>query len=291
MSGYEGLRNGVAWIDLNGRGRFRVSGEDRVRLLHAMTTNHIEQMKPGESCYAFFLNPQGRILGDANLLCLADHFLLDTEAETHDVLFAHLDKYIIADDVVLEDAREDTIAIGLEGPLAEERAAGIAGVTVGKFSTTGRGVRLFAPRGTVVDLDGIPQASAEEQKVVRLENFRPRYGDDFGEKQLVHETQLLHAVHFTKGCYIGQEIVERVRSRGQVHRLLVPLYVEGTEAPARGSVVMAGDAAVGETGSAAYSPGLGKCAAFGFVRSEQVAVGNKLMVDGREAEVAGLKGM
>lgn len=77
MTGYEALRNGAAWLDLSARGRIKLTGEDRTRLLHAMTTNHIEQLTPGSGRYAFFLNDKGRILSDANILCRPDHFLLD----------------------------------------------------------------------------------------------------------------------------------------------------------------------------------------------------------------------
>ena len=88
------------------RGKIRATGEDRARLLHAMTTNQVETLQPGEGCYAFFLNAQGRILADVNLLCFEDHFLLDTEPETRTKVFEHLDRYIIADDVTLEDQTE-----------------------------------------------------------------------------------------------------------------------------------------------------------------------------------------
>src|SRR5579864_2123590 len=97
--GYRALRDSAALLDLSDRGRIRVTGEDRARLLHAMTTNHVEQMKPGDGIYVFFLNAQGRILADAVLLCFEDHFLLDTAPETRQPLYAHLDQYIIADDV------------------------------------------------------------------------------------------------------------------------------------------------------------------------------------------------
>ena len=116
--GYSALREHAAWIDLSSRGKIRASGEDRARLLHAMTTNHVEQLKPGEGCYAFFLNAQGRILGDVNLLCFEDHFLLDTEPETRGKLFEHLDRYIIADDVTLKDETDRTATIAVEGPEA-----------------------------------------------------------------------------------------------------------------------------------------------------------------------------
>jgi aminomethyltransferase len=295
MTGYQALRERVAWLDLDARGRFRARGEDRARLLHAMTTNHVQQMKPGDTCYAFFLNAVGRIQGDANILCLEDHLLLDTEPETYDILYAHLDKFIIADDVVLEDAREDLCAIGLEGPQADEIR--LEGVTIAPYSTTGKGFRIYAPRPEKENLiaqlesQGVEAASAAYQKVVRLENFRPRFGDDFTEKNLVHETQLLHAIHFSKGCYLGQEIVERVRSRGQVHRMLVPLYINSQEPPEPGSPVKAGDAAAGETMSAAFSPALGKSVAFAFLRSEHATPGTALKVNDADAEVAAAKGV
>ncbi|MDP9053641.1 MAG: folate-binding protein, partial [Acidobacteriota bacterium] len=90
-AGYNALMNSAALVDLSDRGRIRVTGEDRARLLHAMTTNHVRQMKPGDGLYAFFLNAQGRILADAFLLCFEDHFLLDTAAETRQAVYAHLD--------------------------------------------------------------------------------------------------------------------------------------------------------------------------------------------------------
>ena len=105
-AGYTALREDAAWLDLSGRGKIRATGEDRARLLHAMTTNQVETLQPGEGCYAFFLNAQGRILADVNLLCFEDHFLLDTEPETRTKVYEHLDRYIIADDVTLEDQTE-----------------------------------------------------------------------------------------------------------------------------------------------------------------------------------------
>ncbi len=88
-----------------------------------MTTNHVQQLKPGEGCYAFFLNAQGRILGDVNLFCFEDHFLLDTEPETRHKLFEHLDRYIIADDVTLTDETDRMATIAIEGPEAAQASS------------------------------------------------------------------------------------------------------------------------------------------------------------------------
>ena len=115
MNGYEALREHAAWIDLPGRGKIRVSGEDRVRFLHAMTTNHVEQLAPGDGQYAFLLNSQGRILADVYLFHLGESFLLDTEPETAGKVFQHLDKYVIADDVTVADETTEWSTVGLEG--------------------------------------------------------------------------------------------------------------------------------------------------------------------------------
>src|SRR5258708_5905046 len=117
-SGYEALRNGAVWLDLSARGKIKATGEDRARLLHAMTTNHVESLAPGTGCYAYFLSAQGRILADVNLLCRTDHFLLDTEPETREKLFSHLDSFVIADDVTLEDVTPTLATVALEGPEA-----------------------------------------------------------------------------------------------------------------------------------------------------------------------------
>lgn len=285
--GYQALREGAAWLDLSGRGRIRIAGEDGGRLLHAMVTNHVQQLEPGQGCYAFFLNAQGRILGDMNLLRFADSFLLDTEPETRRSSYEHLDKYIIADDVTLEDVTGKTTDIGLEGP-------GSAGVlsalgapvpeapwshgqwgtrVVARLSSTGApGFAILAPRGEQAEVAGQLEAagavaaSPEAARIVRLELGRPRYGEDISDQHLPQETQLLHAIHFTKGCYLGQEIVERIRSRGGVHRFLVRLAIDAREPPPTGTKISAGGTEVGEITSAIYSPAAGRVVALGYIR-------------------------
>jgi folate-binding protein YgfZ len=299
--GYSALREGAAWLELSGRGRIRMTGEDRVRLLHAMVTNRIEGLETGQGCYAFFLNAQGRILADVNVLVLEDALLLDTEPEAHAFVYAHLDKYIIADDVTLEDITAETVEIGVEGPDAAGVLAKMGApqprepygnerwgerIVLRASSTGAPGFALFAPaekkRELIrqVEAAGAVPAGAEEARVVRLEAGKPRYGEDFSDKHLPQETQLLHAVNFSKGCYLGQEIVERVRSRGAVHRFLVRLAIEGKEPPAPGAKIETGGSEVGEVTSAAYSPAEGKVLAFGYVRGAD----RELVIGGRWAK-------
>lgn len=304
--GYRALREGAALIDLSARGKIRVTGEDRVRWLHAMTTNHIAQLEPGKGCYAFFLNAQGRILADANILCLADHFLLDTEPETRERLYAHLDKYIIADDVTLEDVTREWAAIGLEGPQAGRLLASLGAPLpagshqtapwgawlVARLSASGaEGYWVLAPaaeRQAVVERlreAGAVEADRADVHVVRLEHARPRYGEDLTERFIANEAQVLRAMHFDKGCYLGQEIVERARSRGHLHRLLVPLRIETTQAPLPGAELTAEGKSAGEVTSADFSPGLGCVVALGYVRDAYARPGAQLICDGAVATV------
>jgi folate-binding protein YgfZ len=297
--GYQGLRENAAWMDLSNRGKIRVLGEDRARLLHAMTTQDVQSLTPGHGVYAFFLNAQGRILGDVNVFCLEDCFLLDTEPETRQKLFDHIDRYIIADDVTLENATGELATIGIEGPRAaavlERLGAPVpdtdyatqawAGMTIARVSPTGAGgFFVFLNPAKKADLiaaieaEGIAEATPDDARTVRIEHGRPRYGEEITERYLVQETAQLQAVHFGKGCYLGQEIVERVRSRAQIHRVLRRVEMDLSAPPAAGSKLKSADgqADAGEIASAAFSPVLGKTAALAYVRTQFAEPGTEL---------------
>lgn len=298
--GHDALMNSAAVLDLSARGRIRVTGEDRARLLHAMSTNHIQGMQPGQGLYAFFLNAQGRILADAFILCFEDHFLLDTPAEARESLREHLDRYIIADDVTLEDVTDQTFALGLEGPKAREIAAaaaipGPAGrfahlrwgdYTVASIAAAAAdGLRIYGPeedRDSALELlenAGAIAASEADAEAARIANFRPRYGVDIDDRTLPQESQLMEAVHFQKGCYLGQEIVERVRSRGHVNRLLMGFRIAPGATVAPGAKIFFEGKEAGEVTSAAAGAGLA------FVRAPAARSGSLVEIDGRPAQL------
>jgi folate-binding protein YgfZ len=310
--GYQALREHAAIIDLSARGKIRATGDDRARLLHAMTTNHVEQLKPSEGCYAFFLNAQGRILGDVNLLCFEDHFLLDTEPETRRKLFEHLDRYIIADDVTIEDVTDQVSTLALEGPesasvlerigapvpQAEYSISLWGDITIARLNSTGSpGYFLFLPATRKEEViaqlasAGAIAATPDDARIVRLEHGRPRYGEEITERYLVQETGQLQAVHFSKGCYLGQEIVERVRSRAQIHRVLRRLEIDTTDPPVAGVKLKSADADgaadVAEIVSAAFSPALRKTVALAYVRTQFAEPGAELLLGDAHARVTG----
>lgn len=304
--GYNALRHGAAWIDVSERGRIAVRGRDRARLLHNLTSNEVKNLRPGDGCYAFLLTPQGRIQADLCLFCFEDRFLIDTEPELRAKVQQHIRRYIIADQVELEDITESTGAIGLEGPQAAALLAAIGAplpetpyshqpwgeATLATVSLTGQpGYRIYSDSGRTGEIAerlvdaGAKPASPEEVRRVRIENGRPRYGEDIRETSLPQETQQMHAISFTKGCYLGQEIVERIRAQGHVNKKLVRLAIAAREPVAPGSKLTSQGADAGEITSSVYSPESGEVAAIGYVRTNFAAPGTSLEASGAAARV------
>ena len=308
LDAYNALRDRCAVIELEGRGLILAKGDDRARFLHAMTTTAIENLTEGEGGHALFLSDKGRILAEALVLCREDDLLVDTEPGARDLLMEHLDRFIIMDDVELEDVSASYAVLSIEGPSdaelleslgvplpAQEYAHTVWGeIRAAKYSYTGgAGYRLYLPVALKEELRakllaaGALACDLSTADAVRLEFGRPLHGVDFSDQNLVHEAQLISRVTPNKGCYIGQEIVERVKSRGNVNRLLVRVVVDAREAPSADTPVMAGEKEAGTVKSAAYSPALGKSLAFALVRAEFVKPESEFRVNEAEATLAG----
>jgi aminomethyltransferase len=201
----------------------------------------------------------------------------------------HLHRFIIADDVELTDITADTAVIALEGPGAEALLPSVPQKPWPISSTGAPGFRIFIPIGEkdvlikALESAGAIAATPQDAEAVRLEHARPRYGADLSADHIPHEARLAGAVHFTKGCYIGQEIVERVRSRGRPNRLLTLFEIEGEAPIIRGTKFIADGKEVGEITSSAYSPAERKTLGFGYVRSEFADPGKQVKVGERTA--------
>lgn len=309
MPAYDAFKGGVAWVDLSARGRLVATGEDRVRLIHAISSNDIEGLAAGEGAYAFFLNPQGRIQADSHVFVHADRIVIHCEPGVRASLQGHIENYIIMDDVAVEDVTATTTLLAVAGPEAGATVAGLdARMPAEPLSFAAFGSRtiyrvpvggvdgcwIAAPVGEKEELIdalerlGAIAASAEECDAYRVRNRIPRFGSDFNSTNIPHETQQLHAVSFSKGCYTGQEIVERVRSQAQVKRLLVGIELDSPELPSDLTVRHA-DSPVGTLTSPTRGalPGC-KAAGFALVRTVAAAPGTRVEVGGIPATVLDL---
>jgi aminomethyltransferase len=264
------------------RALLSLTGEDRVRWLNGMVTNNIRDLTAGNGVYAFLLNPQGKIQADLYAFNLGDRLLIETGASQIPTVRQIFDRYIIMDDVEVEDLSEKFAVIGVAGPKSESTLNASLTASDSTHSSlkplqfaelTWNGIQLRLIRG---DNPAVPtyeihlqsedaqavwaellKAGAAEIHDDALESFRiasgiPTFGKDIRERDLPQETRQERALHFTKGCYIGQEIVERVRSRGAVHRGLVGFEITGEISP--GTKIQSDGKDVGEITSVATVP-------------------------------------
>lgn len=310
LAEYRAARESVALIDKNYRSYLRFSGPDRVRYLNAILTNNIKDLRPGHGVVSLFLNPQGRIQAELETFASGESLWCVTFRMISETLLPALDKYIIMDDVTLVDETGIFGTLALEGPRAAELVKKLTSVDLARLAelefreaALGRlacGVTKRSPAGVagaelVFGRGDLPQAwemlrseliAAEGLPVgyqalsaLRLEQGIPWFGYDFGEKQIPHEAGLENShISYSKGCYTGQEIVERVRSRGQVNRVRVLLRFSGAEVPATGTSLLADGKEVGHITRAAYSPALETPIGMGYVRRESSSLGSELAI-------------
>ncbi len=282
----------------------RVTGADAARWLNGMVSNSIQSLQPGEGCYNFLLNAQGRILGDCTVYRETSaepaEFLLATTAAQLEAIQQHLDRFIIMDDVELTPAYADGSGLLIVGkdaaavmgkvglpaidPLRLVHAdtehgpvlllSPVAGL-VPKFELRAAAATMGGLRGAM----GLSEVSAETLEFLRLMEARPLFGQDIRNTEKAHdlpqETAQTHALHFAKGCYLGQEIVERIRSRGQVHRQFMAFRLTGELPATLPAPLEAGGKAAGEITSAGLVP-LAEgptLLALGYARQEALDIG------------------
>ncbi len=314
---YAALRRAVALVDTNYRAALSFAGPDRHRYLNALLTSNVRDLKPGQGTVGLLLNPQGHILAEIETFALESRILAISHAMVNERTYATFSKFIIMDDVELEDVTSLTGTLDLVGPrtaklLSELGVANFADmpllshkeVKLGQF--TCRIVRqeiagepaasLIIPREYLANLwrelsmrvRGVGGALAGMEAVnsVRLELGAPWFGIDYGDKQIPHEAGLENShINYAKGCYTGQEIVERVRSRGHVNRALTELQFSAAVAPPPGTNLLHDGNEAGSVTSTGYSPLLGRAIGLGYVRREHSALGTRLDASGIPAEV------
>lgn len=283
MNELSAILNGAAFAPIETTGWLRVTGSDRVRWLNGMVTNSIQALKPGEGNYSFILNAQGRIQGDMTAFLLPDAILLETGQAG--AVVTHLDHFIIMDDVELavlglsqtgsglpHDASEplaDRAGLLLMGPQAAELLSAHRLIVpdpmrlehatweqaqvevIAAYAPLVPRFEVWGPIAAIGEISqsfqgkNVARVGAEALEQLRVLEGRPLYGVDIRDRDLPQETNQNRALHFNKGCYLGQEIVERIRSRGQVHRTFSGFRLTG-ELPAAGTALQSEDKTVGE---------------------------------------------
>jgi folate-binding protein YgfZ len=320
----QAVRRGSGLFQLD-RGLIEVRGGDRVRWLNGMISNDVAALAPGpetSGCYALLLTRPGRIVADFHVLVRPECFWLETARGAVPGALEALEKFIVADDVELIDRSATTLRLGLEGPnstaritaatgealdlrldaSAEIEIAGVSAFIAAYGFGGGPALQIFIQDFKAIKkekLDGFfraleasggPLLDAETLEILRIEGGVPSFGNELGEDVLPAEARLERAISTTKGCYTGQEVVERMRSRGRVGHLLVGLACE-VAPPAPGSALheLASDSEkrVGEVTSSCHSKTAGPIA-LAFVRFAHSAPGTALAVAGQRVEVVDL---
>jgi folate-binding protein YgfZ len=305
---YRFAKQSAALIDKNYRMYLSFTGPDRVRYLNAILTNNIKDLAVGQGNVSLLLNPQGHILAEIETYAFAERLFCVSYAMIREQLIAWLDKYIIMDDVTLTDETERYGTLAVEGPKAAavarevcsvdittmserssiEGAVGAIPCRVAKRSPGGiAGAEFIVERGRLVELWEILLAAVRRHgggpmgytalSAQRLALGAPWFSYDYGEKQIPHEAGLESShISYTKGCYTGQEIVERVRSRGQVNRRRVELLFTGEAVPQAGAVLTVDGKEMGAVTRAARTWDPPRLIGMGYVRKEANAPGTIL---------------
>lgn len=313
----DALLRGAGLSTLRNTGWIRITGEDRLRWLNGMVTNSIQDLRQDHGCYNFLLSVQGRIQGDAYIFAQPDAFLMETASEQIPTLMALLDRFIIMDDVELADTSSAQSGLSITGPQAVSllEKIGLTSAPLAELemqrqpwrSSSVTVVHAYSPLVPRFELwtdmetaetlsqgllgEGATPCDQESQHWLRLLEGTPLYGTDIRERELPQETGQTRALHFAKGCYLGQEIVERIRSRGNVHRTFTGFRLEGS-LPAAGSAVEAEGKHAGELTTIGAVPlgADGKTAqlALGYIRREVLERGLSLQYPGGTAHPASL---
>jgi folate-binding protein YgfZ len=295
----------AALRELPGRGLIRATGADRVRFLNGMLTADVAKLATGEAAPALQLDRKGHVLADLWVLAEADALWLDSAPGTEAELLAVLEKHVIADDVALASHSAGTCEWALEGPGAREAARAIGGANPqpGHFeradfagasvlwlaggSVTADGLRALAPRAVAAELAralALPPLDDAAAEVLRITAALPALGRDVTSRNFPQEARLERSISFQKGCYVGQEIVARIASRGAVNRVLVQLRTDALVAP--GASVHVGGANVGQVTSSAESAATGAIA-LAYLKVEHARAGQRVEIDAIGGEVAG----
>jgi len=282
MIDYESVRQGGAGlIDLSAsRSRIRVSGSEAVMFLNGLITNDIKSLGENTWLPAVFPTVQGRLIGAVRFLRDADGFLIDTENASHDAILKTISRFTLAGDFRVADVTSETALLTVQGRRAREIVENTDLRTIRATHTGEDGFDILldeserAPVWEKLVAAGAQPVSPETFEILRIEAGIARHGKDMDETNVVLETNLDDAISYTKGCYVGQEIIVRIKHRGHVAKKLTGLTFDGA---VQETMITSEDGKeIGRVTSATYSPKLESHIALGYVRYEHLNPGTKV---------------
>ena len=314
LSEYAAVRDGGAGlIDLSSRGRILVSGSEAVMFLNGLITNDMKTLAVNSWMLAAFANVQGRLLASVRIAHREDGFLMDTETATRETVITLLDRFTLAGDFRLQDLTDETAMFSVQGraaskiisrvfgaePASVERQKlvnarfGDATVNVIRATHTAEdGFDLFIEANNSAKLNealtaaGAAPISNATFETLRIEAGVPFFGIDMDETNVVTETNLDDAVSFTKGCYLGQEIIVRIKHRGHVAKKLSGVVLDDSTPVPRNSKISSSEGKeIGRVTSSAFSPRLDRAIALGYLKYDFLAAGTEVKIAAPESEI------
>ena len=318
-SDYEAVRNGGAGlIDLSNRARITVGGSEAVMFLNGLITNDMKTLAEKTWMPAVFPNVQGRLIAAVRVIRFSDQsdgkprFLLDTEVATHQQVLKTIERFTMAGDFKIADISNETAMLSVQGRDASRVVQSIFGDGVVTLPKNGleevrwQDVECKVIRASHTSEDGFDVLIRADKKsalancfieagtvsvadetfeTLRIEAGVGHFGRDMDESNVVTEANLDDAVSFTKGCYIGQEIIARIKYRGHVAKKLTGIAFEHSGKVEPGTVVRSAEGKeIGRVTSFVFSPSLGRAIALGYVRYEQLAPGTEVQVGASETK-------
>ena len=302
---YEAIRNGVAVLDLSLTAKLEVSGKNAVQFINGLVTNDVKSLQPGEGILAAFLNVQGKVVSLCRFYQMdkgsGAHFLLEYDVTNREAIFKNLSRFVLAGEFFVKDVSDERALLAVQGPKSAELLSALTAQTIEaepeyrNYNTDIAGTKVFiashsrcGATGFDVFVDaaakaqlqqalivgGALPAGSEALEIARLEAAIPREGVDVTDANILLEAGYDNAVSYTKGCYLGQEIIARIHYRGQPARQLRRFVIESAAPPTKGTELWAADGKkVGEITSSAHSLAHPRIIALGYVHRYYLAVG------------------
>lgn len=314
---YEAIRHGAALFDLSPTTKLTIGGKNAVQFINGLVSNDVKTLASGAGVLAAFPNVQGKVAALARIYQTAEGLLLELDASNRAKIFKNLNRFVLAGEFFLTDATEQLALLSLQGPRAAELLNQLTGATfeavpnlfgpysvatytlaempvqIATHSRTGApGFDLYVNAAAAAQVwqalvaAGARPAGQRALESARLEAAIPHEPVDVNENYIVNETNLADAVSYTKGCYLGQEIIARIHWRGQPAKQLKGLWVEAAEPPAPGTELWAADGKkVGELTSSVRSFALDRVIAFGYVHRNYLTAGTNFTLKHNETEI------